>query len=177
MEAAKEVIPEVVADFNRIFGRNYSPFLQHYMTDDADTVFFGQGAHVVPARLAVERLRKEGLKVGVVQLRFMRPFPTQEVAEQLSRFKVIGVLENSNSFGSAHNAGPLTIETLAALYRADERPTVLTFMAGLGGENILLKDYFDMAKAMQEAQQMDKLSNRVFWLGFEALHGKALAGE
>ena len=169
MLAAREIIPEVIADFNRIFGRNYAPFLQEYMTDDAELVFFGQGAHTVPARLAAERLRQEGLKVGVVQLRFMRPFPTDEVLALLTRFRVVGILENSNSFGSVHDAGPLTHEVMAALYPAENRPKVLTFMAGLGGENIRLSDYYAMARAMRDAAEAERLAKRVYWLGFEPL--------
>ncbi|MCL4534994.1 MAG: pyruvate ferredoxin oxidoreductase [Bacteroidetes bacterium] len=170
MVRAREVIPSVIADFNRVFGRNYSPFLQEYMTEDADMVFFGQGAHTVPARLAAERLRKDGLKVGVVQLRFMRPFPTDEVAEALSRFKVVGVLEISNSFGAVYDSGPVTAEVLSALYYAPAQPKVLTFLGGLGGENIRLADYYEMARAMKAAADAERLKKRVFWLGFEPLH-------
>ncbi|MCL4459448.1 MAG: pyruvate ferredoxin oxidoreductase [Chloroflexi bacterium] len=172
MKMARQLIPEIYADFNRIFGRRYAPFLEGFMTEDADVIFFGQGAHTVPARLAAQRLRQEGLRIGVIQLRFMRPFPTEEVATTLSRFKVVGVLENCNSFGSAHNSGPLTMETLASLYYAPEHPKVLTFLSGLGGENIRLSDYYSMARAMQEALQMERLSKRVFWLGFEPLQVK-----
>lgn len=166
---ARELIPQVIDEFNRIFGRNYQPFLQEYHTEDAEVVFFGQGAHTVPARLAADRLRKQGLKVGVVQLRFMRPFPTEEIAQCLSRFKVVGILENSNSFGSVYDSGPLTAEVHAALYYAEQRPRILTFLAGLGGENIRLTEYAEMAHAMHEAAQAPRVEKRVFWLGFEPL--------
>jgi pyruvate ferredoxin oxidoreductase alpha subunit/oxalate oxidoreductase subunit alpha len=169
IKRARQLIPEVVSDFGRIFGRKYSPFLQEYLTDDADVVFFGQGAHTVPARLAADQLRKQGLKVGVIQLRFMRPFPTEEVAESLSRFKAVGILENSTSFGSVYDSGPLTAEVHAALYYADKRPRILTFLAGLGGENIRLTDYSAMAKALDAATKAKTLAKRVFWLGFEPL--------
>lgn len=172
MVRARQLIPKVIDEFNRIFGRDYRPFLQEYATEDAELVFFGQGAHTVTARLAADRLRRQGLKVGVVQLRFMRPFPTDEIAECLSRFKVVGVLENSNSFGSVYDSGPLTAEVHAALYYSERRPKILTFLAGLGGENIRLSDFGEMARAMQEAAQAPKLAKRVFWLGFEPLKVK-----
>ena len=167
MVSARKIIPEVVKEFNQIFGRNYSPFLQEYMTEDADIVFFGQGAHTEPARLAAERLRREELKIGVIRLRFMRPFPTDEIMNRLSQFKVVGVLENSNSFGGAYDSGPVTAEVLAALYQAENRPKVLTFLGGLGGENIRLTDYYNMAAAMKEALDKERLAKRVFWVGFE----------
>ncbi len=185
MRNAREIIPQVYDEFARIFGRRYDPFLEEYKTDDAEVVFFGQGAHTVPARLAADRLRAQGLKVGVVQLRFMRPFPTDAVAERLARFKVVGIIENSNSFGSAFDAGPLTAEVHASLYYAENRPQILTFLAGLGGENIRLGAYGEMARAMHAAAQAGRVGDgaghvgegagrvgggkHVFWLGFEPL--------
>jgi pyruvate ferredoxin oxidoreductase alpha subunit/oxalate oxidoreductase subunit alpha len=169
MKRARVRIPQVVNEFNTVFGRSYQPFLQGYRLDDAEMVFFGQGAHTMPARLAVDKLRSQGVKAGVVQLRFMRPFPTDEVTECLSRFKVVGILENSNSFGSVYDAGPLTAEVHAALYYAEARPRILTFLAGLGGENIRLNDYIEMTRVMAEAAQAAGLKKRVFWVGFEPL--------
>jgi pyruvate ferredoxin oxidoreductase alpha subunit/oxalate oxidoreductase subunit alpha len=168
MREVLSLIPGVTDDFNRIFGRKRSPFLEEYKTDDAEIVFFGQGAHTVPARTAVDEMRASGIKAGVVQLRFFRPFPSDVVAKTLGRFKVAGILENSNSFGGVHSAGPLTAETLSALYFAKERPEVLTFFVGLGGENVRLHDYHEMAKAMVAAAGAP-VSKRVFWLGFEPL--------
>src|SRR3990172_6394087 len=81
-----KVIETAIADYNKIFGRNYSPFLEEYKTKDADFVFFLQGAHARTARYAVDHLRKKGVKAGMVKLRFLRPFPTEKVAETLSKF-------------------------------------------------------------------------------------------
>ncbi len=170
-ESMREVltlIPKVTDEFNRIFDRRRAAFLEEYKTDDADIVFFGQGAHTVPARKAVDEMRASGIRAGVIQLRFFRPFPTEIVAANLSRFKVVGILENSNSFGGVHSAGPLTAETLSALYFARQRPEVLTFFIGLGGENVRLDDYHEMAKAMVAAAGAP-VTRRVFWLGFEPL--------
>ncbi len=69
---APKVIREAIADYNKIFGRNYAPFVEEYMTDGAEMVFFMQGAHAMTARHAVRRLRQQGVKVGLVKLRFGR---------------------------------------------------------------------------------------------------------
>jgi len=45
-----KVIEEAVGDFNRIFGRHYSPFVEEFLTDDAEIVFFIQGGHAATAR-------------------------------------------------------------------------------------------------------------------------------
>ena len=168
MRTARRVIPEVVADFNRIFGRGYSPFLQEYLTDDAELVFFGQGAHIDTSRRAAALMREEGVKAGVVQLRFFRPFPTAEVMQVLSRFKAVGILENANSFGCADDAGPLTLDVRSALYPAERRPVILTFLSGLGGEVVRITDFYAMAESLREAARGTAV-RRVFWLGFEPL--------
>ncbi|MFL5417800.1 MAG: hypothetical protein ACJ78Y_17495, partial [Myxococcales bacterium] len=56
------VIEEAVSDYNRIFGRTYAPFVEEYLTGDADIVFFLQGAHTATARAAVQHLRRQGVK-------------------------------------------------------------------------------------------------------------------
>jgi pyruvate ferredoxin oxidoreductase alpha subunit/oxalate oxidoreductase subunit alpha len=169
MRTARGIIPEIVGDFNRIFGRSYAPFLQEYMTDDAEIVFFGQGAHMETARKAVSLMRAEGLKVGVVQLRFFRPFPTAEVAALLSRFRAVAILENANSFGCADDAGPLTLDVRSALYPVSQRPLLSTFLSGLGGEVVRVTDFYAMAAGVQEAVAARGAGPRVYWLGFEPL--------
>lgn len=169
MRTAREIIPEIVRDFNRIFGRDYAPFLQEYMTDDAEMVFFGQGAHIETARKAVALMREDGLKVGVVQLRFFRPFPTAEVAATLSRFGAVAILENANSFGCADDAGPLTLDVRAALYPEPRRPLLTTFLSGLGGEVVRVTDFYGMVAGLREAVETRGGSKRVYWLGFEPL--------
>src|SRR5512139_4187303 len=47
---APAVIKEAIDDFNRIFGRSYSPFVEEFMTEDAEIGFFIMGAHTMTAR-------------------------------------------------------------------------------------------------------------------------------
>ena len=44
MEGAVPVIEQAHEEFARIFGRRYDPWVEEFMTDDADVVFFLQGA-------------------------------------------------------------------------------------------------------------------------------------
>ena len=103
--ASKAVIVEVHEEFARIFGRRYDPFIEEYRTDDAEVVLFQMGAHAETAKVVVDKLRNHGEKVGVVRLRSFRPFPTGEVRESLSRFKAVGVVDNSVSYGIASGGG------------------------------------------------------------------------
>jgi pyruvate ferredoxin oxidoreductase alpha subunit/oxalate oxidoreductase subunit alpha len=165
---APKVIREAIDDFNRIFGRNYSPFVEEYMTEDADMAFFIQGAHTMTARHAIKHLRSKGMKVGLVKLRFTRPWPTQEVAEVLSRFKAVGVVETSTSYGGAMRGGNLLHEVRASLYDLPQRPLTTSFMAGLGGEMVPLKEFYYMAEVLAKMIKNGKTSKTVYWVGFEA---------
>jgi pyruvate/2-oxoacid:ferredoxin oxidoreductase alpha subunit len=137
------------------------------MTDDAEVVFFLQGAHGVTARFAIQHMREKGLKVGMVRLRTIRPYPTDRVCETLSKFKVVGVIETNMALGSPASGGALYADACAALYEAKQRPLVMSFMAGMGGEAIVLKEFYWMTEKMLQAQKRGKIEKRTHWVGFE----------
>jgi pyruvate/2-oxoacid:ferredoxin oxidoreductase alpha subunit len=162
------VIKEAIDDYNRIFGRNYSPFVEEFMTEDADIGFFIMGAHTMTARHAVKHLRAQGVKAGLVKLRWVRPWPTQEVAQALAKFKAVGVVETSTSYGGAMRGGNLLHEVRASLYELEKRPLTTSFMAGLGGEMVPLKDFYYMAEVLATALKEGRTRQTVYWVGFEA---------
>jgi len=141
-ERACDVIREVYADFERIFGRKYgNPFFEEYMTEDADVVLFGMGTLSIPVEVAIRKLRAAGKKVGFVRLRWFRPFAGPEIAKALERFKAIGVIERDVSFGSPDLSGVVATELRSALYsNAKTRPPVLDFLCGLGGREVTVPD-------------------------------------
>jgi len=167
MLSAPKVIREAIADYNKIFGRNYSPFLEEFMTDGAEMVFFLQGAHAMTCRHAVRHLRQKGVKVGMVKLRFVRPWPTQECAEVLSKFKAVGVIETNTSYGGAMRGGSLLHELRASLYDCPQRPLTTSFMAGLGGEMVPLKEFYYMAEIMSKMIKEGKTKKGVYWVNHE----------
>jgi pyruvate/2-oxoacid:ferredoxin oxidoreductase alpha subunit len=161
--------PQIQAhdEFAKIFGRRYDAWVEEFMTDDAEVVFFLQGAHAVTARFAIQHMRERGLKVGMVRLRTIRPYPTERVREVLSKFKVVGVIETNMGLGGVSSGGVLYAEATAALYESDKRPLVLSFMAGMGGEAIVLKEFYWMTEKMLDAQRRGKIEKRTHWVGFE----------
>ena len=167
MEGCMPVIEEIHEDFARIFGRRYDAWIEEYKTEDADVVFFLQGAHGVTARYAINHMRERGAKVGLVRLRTIRPYPTDKVCEVLSKFKVVGVVECNMGLGGVSSGGSLYAEAVAALYESNKRPLVMSFMAGMGGEAIVLKEFYWMTQKMLEAQKRGKIEKRTHWVGFE----------
>ena len=167
MIEAPKVIEKAVADYNKLFGRNYSPFVEEYKCKDADFVFFLQGAHARTARYAVDHLRKKGAKVGMVKLRFVRPFPTEAVAESLKKFKAVGIVESSTSYGGAMKGGNIIHEVRSACYDLPKKPAITSFMAGLGGEVVTLEEFYKMAKILAEAAKAGKVDQYVYWVNFD----------
>jgi pyruvate ferredoxin oxidoreductase alpha subunit/oxalate oxidoreductase subunit alpha len=167
MEGSMAVIEQAHEEFAKIFGRKYDPWIEEYMTEDADVVFFLQGAHGVTARYAIKHMRDRGAKVGLVRLRTIRPYPTEQVKECLSKFKVVGVIETNMGLGSVSSGGSLYAEAVAALYESQKRPLVVSFMAGMGGEAIVLKEFYWMTQKMLEAQKRGSIEKRTHWVGFE----------
>lgn len=169
MNKAKEIIPEILSDFNKIFGIKHDSFIENYNPNDAEICLFINGAHAQTARYAIANLKKQGVNLSLCKLRFVRPWATEEIADALSQYKVVGVVETNNSFGVSRQAGVFTPEVAATLYSLPEnkRPMLLSFMAGLGGEPIRLNDFYFMAKKLTEAADRKKIEKSVYWIGFE----------
>ncbi|MGH2437880.1 MAG: pyruvate ferredoxin oxidoreductase [bacterium] len=152
MKRSKIVIREAYADFSRIFGRNYgNPFFEEYQTEDADVVLVGMGTLSMPVKVAIRRMRKEGKKVGLVRVRWFRPFADVELATTLSRFKAVGVIDRDFSFGSPYTSGVLATEVRAAMYPSDKRPPILCFICGLGGREVTVPDVQRMSDMLLKA--------------------------
>ena len=98
MRRAVSVIRETYDEFKSIFDRgDPSPFIEEYMTEDAEIVLVGMGTLALPVRVAIRRLREQGKKVGFLRIKFLRPFATEEVRQALSNCKAIGVVDRDYS--------------------------------------------------------------------------------
>jgi pyruvate ferredoxin oxidoreductase alpha subunit len=164
MRRAPEVIREACREYYELTGRQKEPFIEEYMTDDADYVFVGQGTIAMPGRVIVRRLREQGHKVGFARLKWFRPFPTDEVVQRLSRFKGLGIIDRNYSFGSPNYGGVLFTEFRAAFYDSPRRPVMVDFIAGLGGREVTAENGLEMFQILQAGAAGDLESN-VHWIG------------
>ena len=94
LENAKEVILEVAKKFKEISGREYGLF-EEYKTEDADYIMLIMGSAAGTAKEAVDNLREQGKKVGVLKLRVFRPFPAEEIAKALKDCKAVAIMDLS----------------------------------------------------------------------------------
>ena len=83
MRTALTVAAEAEKRFADIFGRGGDPYVEPYLCDDAEYIAVGLGSLTYQLRVAVDTLRKEGIKVGVMGVRFYRPFPDEAIANAL----------------------------------------------------------------------------------------------
>jgi len=152
-ERACDVLREVYAEFESIFGRKYgNPFFEEYRTEDAEIVLFGMGTLSTPAKVTIDKLREQGKKVGLVRLRWFRPFAGAEIAKALERFRAIAVLDRDLSLGSPDLSGVVATELRSALYtNAKTRPPVLDFLCGLGGREVTVPDVEKIVEITFEA--------------------------
>lgn len=134
---AKSVIAEAEKKFAEIFGRRYGGLLETYLTDDADYILITLGSIAGLCREIADYLRSKGKKAGVVRLRYIRPFPTEELAAAVRNAKAVGVLEKDISFG---NEGTIFTNVNSALFSSGINIPSYNFIGGLGGKNISRED-------------------------------------
>lgn len=164
---ARGVIVTAYEEFNRVFGERYKPpyYFEEFMTDDAEVILIGMGTVAMPARTAVRRLREQGHRVGYVNLRWFRPFPTLELRECLRRFKAVGVVDRDFAHGAPDDCGVLMHEVRSCLYPVRERPAVVNFITGLGGRDVSIQDAIRMYEITRQAAGGDSLDGFVTWVG------------
>lgn len=130
---AKEVIGEAEEKFAKIFGRKYSGLTEEYRTDDADYIIVTLGSIAGLVRETVDKLRNDGKNVGLLRIRYLRPFPNEEIAGALKNAKAAAVLEKDISFG---NEGTVYTNVNSTLKKQNIHITTSNYIGGLGGKNI-----------------------------------------
>jgi len=166
MRRAHGVIEEAYRDFHRLVGRQGgNPFVETYLTEDAEVLLFGQGTLSLPVKVGVRKLRAQGHKVGFVRLKWLRPFPTQEVQAALQQAKAVGVIDRDYSFGSPHHGAVLYHEVRSALYDLDPRPRVASFICGLGGREVTVDSVTEMSEILLKTAATGRLDQPNSWIG------------
>jgi len=146
---ALEVIKKVNKNFKRAFGRSYgSGLLDLYKMDDADFAVVGMGTLCGTARVAIDRLRKQGKKVGLIRVRGLRPFPEQELQDAIKKLKAVAVIDRHISLGQE---GPLFTDVRSAVYCNDI--TINGYIAGLGGRDITVKHFERIFSDLEKGKQ------------------------
>ena len=130
---AKDVIRKVGEEFGKLTGRTYG-LIEEYRMEDAEVAILLIGSSAGTAKEAVNELRSEGHKVGLIKLRSFRPFPKEELVKALKNVKAFAAMDKDDSFNG--QCGPIYSETCAALYTSAAHPLGISYIYGLGGRDV-----------------------------------------
>lgn len=162
LKNAKQVTLDVAKEFAKISGREYGLF-EEYKMDDAELAVVIIGSAAGTTKEAVDLLRKEGVKAGVVKIRLFRPFPAEEIAESLKNCKAIAVMDRTESYND--NCGPLGAEVSTALYRAKASCEVVNYVYGLGGRDVRVDDMKNIYNELAEIANGKEVGNPYRYMG------------
>ena len=132
---AKEVIGKAGKEFGSLFGRDYSALVEGYRLEDAETAIVAMGSICGTVKDAIDEMREEGKKVGLLKIRVFRPFPSAEIAQALAHIKKVAVLDKNISLGAK---GASVLEVKDALYGSGI--PVKGYVLGLGGRDVRKRD-------------------------------------
>lgn len=147
MENSKEVIIEVAKKFKKMCGRGFELF-EEYRTEDADYIMLIMGSAAGTAKQAVDDLRAQGKKVGVLKLRVFRPFPAEEIAEALKNCKAVAIMDRTESYNG--HGGPLASEVLAGLYRNKTMIETMAYTYGLAGRDFTVETVYGIFDELED---------------------------
>ena len=133
--------------------------------EDAEYVVVAMNSTAGTAKFAVDELRSKGLKAGLIKVRMFRPFPTEEIAEALSRasIKSIAVLDKSDSLNAA--GGALYEDITSAMYVNKKSVPAVNYVYGIGGRDTTSKQIESVFEDFQKINREDKVENPYRYLG------------
>ncbi len=137
------VIEDVTLEFKKKIGRFQGVFVDGYKTDDAEIILVAMGSILSTIKEAVDNLREEGHKVGVLKVRMFRPFPKEEIYDALKGARDVLVMDRAFSPGSG---GVLATEVKAAFYGREAVPSIKGHIIGLGGRDINVDTILNVIK-------------------------------
>jgi pyruvate ferredoxin oxidoreductase alpha subunit len=132
MRDSVKVIEATEREFAKRFGRKYG-FVEDYQCKDADVIVVALGTLGKEAEVAIDLLRKEGIKAGSMRLRWLRPFPKLDL-----KGKQVVVIDRDYSFG---RGGILATEIMA-----QTKEELASVIAGIGGQEVTYEDIADFVR-------------------------------
>jgi 2-oxoisovalerate ferredoxin oxidoreductase alpha subunit len=156
-EYAKILIPDIANDWKKRFGRYHGDLLEHYKCENAEFILLSMGAIGAESKVAIDNLRKEGIKIGLARVRCFRPFPQDDILK-LSKKADLIVIDRNISVGME---GACLTEVKGSLYGKSEAK-VYGFIAGLGGKDVPYSDIEKMCKKV-----VSRKAKHLEWFGLE----------
>lgn len=163
MEKAQEVLPEILHEYGELSGR-WHPMVDSYAMDDAEAALFIMNSAAETSKDAVDRLRADGHKVGVVSPNVLRPFPADAIRRVLRNVKAVLIADRADSYGGW--GGNMSLEVRAALQEDPANKTLcISRIYGLGGKDFYTEDAEQLLHEALEAAQTRKVDRPFDYFG------------
>lgn len=162
MENAKQVILDVARDFEKISGRKYG-LIEEYRMDDAEYAVVIIGSAAGTTKEAIDKMRADGDKVGLIKVRSFRPFPGKEIAQSLKKCKAVAIMDRSEAFST--NGGPLGAETMQAMYTEKCSALTIDIMYGIGGRDVRVEDMINVYETLKNIAETGETGPTYRYMG------------
>lgn len=163
---AAAVIDETSAAFGEAFGRDWGGCLEPYRTEGAELLIVAMGSLASAARVAVDALRADGHRAGLLKVRAFRPFPAEPLwrAVAAAGARVVACVDRNCVFGAG---GAVAREVKQALWDGGfaGRTRVASWIAGLGGQEIGWKELCQMS--LRSLQLGERDPGGPLWFGVD----------
>jgi len=158
MDRALDVIPRIFEEYADLSDRAYH-LVEEEALDDAELALVTMGAASGTVRTVVRQMRQEGLRVGLLQIRCYRPFPSAQVVKALRGCKAVGVLDRCISYGAAGN--PVYVDVLGSLATERDGPYLTSYTYGIGGRELstrrVMEVFADLAHVAESGVRAQQL--------------------
>jgi pyruvate/2-oxoacid:ferredoxin oxidoreductase alpha subunit len=128
--------PRICDEFGDVFERNYE-MAECFFCDDAETIIVTAGTITSVSRLVVEKMRAQGLPVGLMKIRLFRPVPERSWRDILGTAEKIIVIDRNLS---PCMGGVFASEVQSVLSPLPNRSAIYPVVAGLGGRDVTPAD-------------------------------------
>ena len=169
MENAKKVILDVAKKFEKISGRKYG-LIEEYKMQDAEYAVVIIGSAAGTTKDAIDRMRANGDKVGLIKVRSFRPFPGEEIAASLKKCKAVAVMDRSEAFST--NGGPLGAETMQAMYTGKCDALAIDIMYGIGGRDLRVEDMINVYETLKDIAKTGETGPTYRYMGLRDKEAK-----
>ncbi len=163
---AKEVILQVAEEFEELSGRSYG-FFEEYRLEDAEYAIVAIGSVCGTIKETIDKLRKEGIRVGLLKVRVFRPFPGEEMAAALMHCKAIAIMDRCEGYNAT--GGPLGAELTAALYRTKAGAEVINIIYGLSGRDVRISDVEEVYVKLEKLAQGENCFGDYPYIGLRSV--------
>ena len=169
MENAKQVIKDIAEEFEKISGRKYG-LIEEYKMHDAEYAVVIIGSAAGTTKDAIDRMRANGDKVGLIKVRSFRPFPGEEIAASLKKCKAVAVMDRSEAFST--NGGPLGAETMQAMYTGKCDALAIDIMYGIGGRDVRVEDMINVYETLKDIAKTGETGPTYRYMGLRDKEAK-----